>query len=388
MMPDINNRAEDTRLAATAWGALAATGMILLMLAGFILNLHLLFSSDTRTGPATHSMMQLLDGTASNDIAAELADTALAEGAASLQRAANWLVLGDLGPKVREGCPGWLFLAEELAVHPDATKASAAHLDQVINIQTALARRGITLFVAVVPDKSRIMASHLCALQRPATLGPRASQWVGQLQQRGVSAIDLTTALATLPDSAFLRNDTHWSQAGAEKAAIELAKTIKAGLNAAPEPRQTFTVVTEPARPREGDLVRLAGIDWLPYRLQPAAEDVTPLRFETPPAPDDTTLSEDDLFGDANLPSVALIGTSFSRTSHFADFLAQALQTPIANQAKDGGAFSGAAYAYFQSSAFIQTPPKLLVWEIPERDLETPLSNDKAFSIDMADSSQ
>ncbi len=388
MTPDINNRTEDTRLAANAGGSLAATGMILLMLAGFVLNVNLLFSSDTRPELATHSIMQLLDGTASNDIAGELADTALAEGAAHLQRAANWLVLGDLGPKVRQGCTGWLFLAEELAVHPEATRASAARLEQVINIQKALVQRGITLFVAIVPDKSRIMASHLCALQRPATLGPRASQWVEQLQQHGVSAIDLTAALATLPDTAFLRNDTHWSQAGAEIAAIELVKTIKTRLSAAPEPRQTLTVVTEPARPWEGDLVRLAGIDWLPYWLQPVGENVTLLRFKTPHAPDNSTLSEDDLFGDTNLPSVALIGTSFSRTSHFADFLAQALQTPIANLAKDGGSFSGAAHAYFQSAAFTQTPPKLLVWEIPERDLETPLSNEKAFSIDMADSSQ
>jgi len=78
------------------------------------------------------------------------------------------------------------------------------------------------------------------------------------------------------------------------------------------------------------------------------------------------------LFGDAGLPNVALIGTSFSRNSNFVGFLQKALNAPVGNFSKDGGEFSGAAKAYFDSPAFKQTPPKLLIWEIPERDLQTP----------------
>ena len=389
MTPDMNDRAEETRLAATAGGALAALGMILLMMAGLLLNMQQLLSAEARAGAAPHSLTQMLDGTASRDIAAELAQTTLAENAARLQRAANWLILNDLGPKVREGCTGWLFLAEELSVHPGAAMASAARIERVIAVQKALARRNIDLFIAVVPDKSRVMATRLCALERPSILNSRAAHWVETLQQHGVAAIDLTTALETTPVAAFLRNDTHWSQAGARQAAHALAQRINALRNAPLEPRQKRSFSAGAALPWDGDLVRLAGIDWLPYRIQPAGEDVPPLQFEVlSTGPADNALSEDDLFGDANLPTVALIGTSFSRTSYFADFLSMALETPVANLAKDGGAFSGAAHAYFQSAAFRQTPPELLIWEIPERDLETPLNNDKAFSIDMADSSQ
>jgi alginate O-acetyltransferase complex protein AlgJ len=82
----------------------------------------------------------------------------------------------------------------------------------------------------------------------------------------------------------------------------------------------------------------------------------------------------DDLFGDDNLPNVALIGTSFSRNSNFAGFLQQALGAPIGNFGKDGGEFSGGANGYFNNPAFKQTPPKLVIWEIPERDLQTPYS--------------
>jgi alginate O-acetyltransferase complex protein AlgJ len=88
------------------------------------------------------------------------------------------------------------------------------------------------------------------------------------------------------------------------------------------------------------------------------------------------TLAEDDLFGDSQLPNVAVIGTSFSRNSNFMPFLEQAVGASVGNFALDGGAFSGAAKAYFASSAFKQTPPKLIVWEIPERDLQAPYVDD------------
>ena len=67
-----------------------------------------------------------------------------------------------------------------------------------------------------------------------------------------------------------------------------------------------------------------------------------------------------------------LIGTSFSRNSNFLGFLQLALGAQVGSFAKDGGEFSGSANEYFSNPAFTQTPPKLLIWEIPERDLQTP----------------
>ena len=76
---------------------------------------------------------------------------------------------------------------------------------------------------------------------------------------------------------------------------------------------------------------------------------------------------------------VALIGTSFSRNSNFVPFLEQALGASLGNFAKDGGEFSGAAKDYFASPAFRETPPQLLIWEIPERDLQSPYRDDIAL---------
>jgi alginate O-acetyltransferase complex protein AlgJ len=55
-------------------------------------------------------------------------------------------------------------------------------------------------------------------------------------------------------------------------------------------------------------------------------------------------------------------------------FLEQKMHRQVANFALDGGDFDGAARAYLRSAAFKQTPPKLLVWEIPERVLTADLN--------------
>ena len=140
-------------------------------------------------------------------------------------------------------------------------------------------------------------------------------------------------------------------------------------------PHKLYEIARQDPARRPGDLVRLAGLEWLPVGLQPAVESVAASRFS-----EKADLSQrdadnlDDLFGDDNLPNVALIGTSFSRNSNFAEFLQQALGAPIGDFSKDGGEFSGGANGYFSNPAFVQTPPKLVIWEIPERDLQTPYS--------------
>jgi alginate O-acetyltransferase complex protein AlgJ len=122
--------------------------------------------------------------------------------------------------------------------------------------------------------------------------------------------------------------------------------------------------------------------------LQPPADIVQPTRFvdvAPPPASgpvgaahmSDAT-AEDDLFGDTGLPSIAMIGTSFSRNSNFVPFLEAALGSRVGNFTRDGGEFAGAANAYFSSSAFKNSPPKIVIWEIPERSLQRPLDGEPA----------
>lgn len=313
-----------------------------------------------------------LHGEITHRIAKQLSKAWFPERAADLERAGSWLLLRDAGPRVREGCPDWLFLTDEMKVQHHAQANADAKARAVAHIARQLAQRGVQLLVAVVPDKSRIAAAELCGLDRPAALSMRAADWTAALQQAGVSTVNLATVLQPLGAAAYLRTDTHWNEIGAKAAAQAIAQQVQAmGIEATPQ--KTFDVHQDTPARRPGDLVRLAGIDWLPLSLQPKPEIVAATAVsERQSSAQDGGDSLDDLLGDADLPNIALIGTSFSRNSNFVGFLQLALGAPVGSFAKDGGEFSGSANDYFGNPAFTQTPPKLLIWEIPERDLQTP----------------
>lgn len=341
---------------------------------GFASCAWLLLSGKVEMLPPKLTTDDVLHGEVTHKIAKQLSKGVVPEQAANLERGVSWLALHDTGPRVRSGCPGWLFLTDEMRIVRHAQANADTKAGVVRDVQQRLAKQGITLLVAVVPDKSRIASSQLCDLRRPVQLQDRAVAWVDGLNKSGVPAIDLAPTLQPLGAEAYLRTDTHWSETGSAAAAKAVARQVQTmGISATPH--KDFEVkVQEPAR-RPGDLVRLAGLEWLPVAWQPAAESVASTQISEKAAEVQSGGDNlDDLFGDDNLPNVALIGTSFSRNSNFAGFLQQALGAPIGNFGKDGGEFSGGANGYFNNPAFKQTPPKLVIWEIPERDLQTPYS--------------
>ncbi|MDT0356621.1 cell division protein FtsQ [Herbaspirillum huttiense F1] len=358
---------------ASRW---AGAALAAVLCAGLISCGWLVYAGKIDWLPASWTRDDALHGELTHQLAKQLSNAWLPDQAAKLERAGSWLLLGDTGPRVRTGCPGWLFLAEELQVNRHAQANAQTKRAAVLAIRQALAQRGIGLLVAVVPDKSRIAASALCGLTRPAELNARAAQWVSELNQDGVAAIDLAPTLAPLGASAYLHTDTHWNETGANAAAQAIAARITAaGVQATPQ--QAYTAQPGKLAQRPGDLVHLAGLDWLPLRWQPTPESVAATVFTEAAATGQGAAAKggddlDDLLGDSQLPNVALIGTSFSRNSNFVGFLQMALGAKIGSFAKDGGKFSGSARDYFANPAFTQTPPKLVVWEIPGRDLQTP----------------
>ena len=348
---------------------------VVFLAVSFASSLWLLISGKVQMLPPNLTRDAVLHGEVTHKIAKQLSEAGVPQKAADLERGASWLMLRDTGARVRSGCDGWLFLTDEMRINRHALANAQTKAAAVRDIQQQLASRGISLLVAVVPDKSRIASEQLCDLRRPAQLQNRAATWVEGLNKAGVRAVDLAPVLQSVGSDAYLRTDTHWSEAGAWAAAKAIALQVQAmGISATPHTAYE-TALQDPAR-RPGDLVRLAGLEWLPLGLQPATETVAASRYSEKA---DTSLSDadnlDDLFGDDNLPNVALIGTSFSRNSNFAGFLQQALAAPIGDFSKDGGEFSGGANSYFTNPAFKQTPPALVIWEIPERDLQTPYSD-------------
>lgn len=335
--------------------------------------------------PPEPSARAFLTGELTTELSSDLAKTPFPAFMARLERGVSWMVMGSLGPRVRQGCPDWLFLTDELTVHPHAAKNGRLRSRTVAAVNQWLAGKDIELLVVIVPDKSRIQREQLCELPRPLVLDERLRSWMDNVSSAGVRIVDLEPVLsrqASEVDVAapFLRTDTHWSELGAERAARQVAVAVER-MRIDIQPSKQYKLEESAPQRREGDLVRLAGIEWLPSRLQPAGEWVGSPVFHEVDAPaasgggKSQSADDDagDLFGDENLPNIALIGTSFSRTSSFLGYLDYHLSTSVTSFARDGGDFWGAAKYYFASPSFLETPPRLVIWEIPERVLNMPM---------------
>ncbi len=276
----------------------------------------------------------------------------------------QWNLTGDLGPGARAGCGDWLFLADELETYPDRAKSAGFRASVVQLVNQNLKKRGIKLLVVVVPDKTRIEHAHLCGLNRSRLFAGRIVSWLDAV--KSVATLDLTSTLESVQGDRYYHTDTHWNEAGANAAAEAVANRLSELKWLSIKPG-SIVVLNQVRSARPGDLVHLAGLDGLPGLLRPKVEMAEVSRI----AP--VRVASDDLFGDAGLPTIALMGTSYSRNSNFVPFLEHHLGEPVANVARDGGDFSGAATAFFASNTFRTDPPRIIVWEIPERVIESPV---------------
>lgn len=325
----------------------------------------------------------IVSGQSAQALSAELLSTPLPQALADAQRAVSWLTTGSLGARVRRGCNSWLFLEDEIIVHPTRESNARKRMETVAKVRDLLQDKDVKLIVATVPDKTRIQHNELCKVYRPATINDRLIQWESGLRQDGVLIASLIKPLKALSNSKseqpFLKTDTHWSHAGAKAAAEKVLKTISTN-DIVLSPKRAYALAEGDLQPRMGDLVRLAGIDWLPESLQPPTDLVTPISVQIDDSKqisNETDNALQDLFGDANLPTVALLGTSFSRTSSFNELLQMALQTPVPSFAIDGGDFWDSAKQYLESDEYRNTPPRVVIWEIPERALQMPISKEE-----------
>lgn len=346
----------------------AAFGAI--MLGGFAVTQSSLREVPEEKWEGIGKIHRLLDGEATRQFSTQLNEHfLLSKPFAKIERGVTWTIAGDTGASVRRGCDGWLFLSDELTPYAHAAENAAARARIITQTAADLQMRGIKLVVAVVPDKTRIEEDHLCGLHRPASFANRLNDWVNTLASNKIEVLSFAPALAAMKEERYYRSDSHWNERGANVAATALANRLQSlrlvdKPVTAPDPNAIQSNQTE----RSGDLMRVSNLEGLPAWMRPATE-VTQVSKVAPVA-----VASDDLFGDGGLPKVALVGTSFSRAANFVPFLSQHLGAPVANLAKDGGDFDGAAYAYLNSKEFKTQPPKVLVWEVPERMLQKTLT--------------
>jgi len=340
------------------------------LLAGLASNLAALLSPDESPLAKHYSWHDIVDGKPTSDLAHFLLHhNPFGDALVTGDRIVAWNTVGDLGTRVRRGCGNWLFLTDELEIHPGREQSLMRHMAIVRKVAAFLGRRNIGLVVALVPDKSRVEASHLCGVDRPPELAGRYGQALTALDGSAVRVptVDLLQPIAALPGERFYRTDTHWNEAGAKAAAGAIAASLrKWGL--APNQAAEFHVTREKMHERVGDLIRLAGLDRVPWPLRPRGDMVAESRIE------ESAKAGTGILDETPTPQLVEIGTSFSRRANFTDYLGMALGAPVADMAKDGGGLTSAAIAYFTDPAFTKTPPRVIVWEVPERVLEQPVA--------------
>jgi alginate O-acetyltransferase complex protein AlgJ len=289
------------------------------------------------------------------------------------------------GDQVRVGRDGWLFLTDEIKYEGqksfskpvDAQALMDTRLDLIRDASKALSAQGVSLVVALVPDKARVYAPYLEKGVYPAHNQARYAAGLEGLKERGVAVVDLygplgqaAQAKAATAEPVYYKTDTHWNQAGAELSAKEISRTVAvAKLELAPS--AFATKASGPVAGRSGDLIRLMGLEHMPAALRPAVDQEAPQVTEAVGA-----APSGGLFGDAAVP-VVLTGTSYSMRGNFHGHLQQALSAKVLNMAKDGGGFLQAMTDYLKDDAFKQSKPKLIVWELPERMLRLPLDGEK-----------
>lgn len=281
----------------------------------------------------------------------------------------QFTVAGEGRAGVVVGRDGWLFTTEDFSYAPDYAKERAHKIRLIADIHKRLAEQGIDLQVFIVPDKSRVLAHHLGRVQRQPHTDSRYADVRTGLLSEGIATPDLLAALQRgAVDRLFLKTDTHWTPEGAVVAAQEIAQHIP--VQATWRQHLSFVTTAGAEAEHRGDLLNFLRLgplyEFFGFELDRFSVPVTRL------VEDDSKAASASLFDEEEIPCT-YVGTSNGANLkwNFVGALKQALGTDIYNAAQEGkGPFVPMA-EYLASNAFTQTPPQCILWEIPERQIDT-----------------
>jgi alginate O-acetyltransferase complex protein AlgJ len=191
----------------------------------------------------------------------------------------------------------------------------------------------------------------------------------------GVNAADLNSAfqnssLRSGEVPFYFRLDSHWTPIGAMVGAEALKKALDSDPKSAerlasiPTVKYTYKVSNRKRPSRGRDLV-----DQLPPNAPAFAPELLP---QVNVVREDS--SQSTLLGAQDVPQIGLVGSSYSRDwTGFSDAVRYVLQRDVlvAAVGADQGSWVGME-SYLKNEAFQTNPPKLLIWEMPERDMRAP----------------
>ncbi|HQS45952.1 MAG TPA: hypothetical protein PK706_06015 [Xanthobacteraceae bacterium] len=339
-----------------------AAAFLLVCFAGMGASLPHLWSEQARAAYAPLSASTLLNGTFTatfdRTFAAGVPHSEALDGAAA---GALYAAIGDAGPQVRAGCPGWLFLAEEILEVRNGDTFLAARVRLARKIAADFAKRGVALVVLPVPDKVDLARRETCGLPVAEQARNRRAAWRGYSNGSGLRQVNLAP---DWPQPGFLRTDTHWNTMGAGFAAEQVAMMVNVILGAGTTP---VTLAEGPLHPRPGDLMRLANLVRTADIFGPAPDQTRDISASWKRA--------GGLLDDTPVPAIILAGSSYSLNSGFLESLQAALAREVVQRSLAGGGFSGAILDLLDAHADLLQRTKLVVWEWPVRALTQPLTD-------------
>jgi alginate O-acetyltransferase complex protein AlgJ len=279
------------------------------------------------------------------------------------------------------GRDGWLYFSHEVTKAAVEKRGIATSLEIIDKFNRVMKRKGVTLAIAMVPLKVRIYPEHLPpGVSLSNDIITNYDRALSILKADGVEMIDLNSAfLSNKPKGGtdlplYYPLDTHWSPVGALlaaetiAAAIENTPTLKEKISAVPPMKYKFTWLEASEAPQ----MPASMFDLVKHL--PKASQNFPIQNVRQFRVSKQATSEGSLLGEVNRPDVTLMGSSYSAPwTKFPAALRYTLQRNILDifvEAPHGSWYG--MELYLRNEAFQTHRPKLIIWEMPERDLIAP----------------
>lgn len=347
------------------------TLMIVVLSGGAAMSLSVLLTPELRsaiTKPVPG--YDYLDGKLTSSVEASYKDELpIKDRSVDVLNALTVSLFGEGRKGVVIGDKGWLFTAEEYAWTPDSPRNLETNLTRIGEIAAELKARGITLEIALIPEKADIY-SDLLRRARPAEHAGEYDEVRGKLLAlTGAPVPDLRQLLLTerQKEDVFFPTDTHWTVAGAGAVAAEIARAFPTSPSIA---RMSFGLKPDATVHHDGDLLRFVELGPFGHLLPKTQDTVAPKLAVADAANVGDFLSDDST--PASSPQIALIGTSYSANTlwSFEPQLKAALGRDVVNLAEAGHGPMVPMEAFLKKLEAGQIHVSSVIWEMPLRYLD------------------
>jgi len=265
----------------------------------------------------------------------------------------------------QEGKNGWFFPIDELRFYTSERPDTIEDATQTITVlNDVFTRKNMDLYAAIVPIRARLYEDQLPdTIKLPAVIKQRYDHALADFKAGHVRSPDLNTLFLNSPERLatyplYLKGDQHWSGPGGLLAAEVLSTQITSSGKVTADDGVASEIVRGEATLSPKPLPTVDG--------RPVAKQTEMYR------PISVKAQGQSLLGDETFP-IAVVGDSFSNGERdgvglfaFSSLIEHFTQRRVYNAAQAGLGPWTPMLDYLKSSAFQNSPPKVLVWEMWE----------------------